>query len=1399
MRKNVLKRIIATIILHALMMTSVYAEPSYGVGTVLEAVHFPGEAYHNVNKDDCIDRDNAEITEKGVNIKAGGSATFGFSTRYAIRGVKLIYEGDPGTVTIDTGENVYTDVLTDSGEHTIYFGENLGKEKQLYDYNNQHVTGFYREYAERRGEHEVVVSAENGILLKELVFEKELVPYLSKFNQMTLTDTEKVFMTTVVLDEDSPVFVINGAKRYINYNDTSAKPYNYNGRLYLPINTVAKAFGYYHEDLPDRRYVLMRNKAHEVVLLNGTCTVSHGLAERKELNEDVIIYRNGETLAALRYFAELAGETVVYDDGLIIIDDKYAVKDIMNNVSLYMYAEDMISKFRGETGETKTYYVAQKSEVASDTNEGTAFAPFKTLKKAAEVAEAGDTVIVREGIYRETLKPKNDGLPNAPITFKAEGDNVVISANDLLGNWVPYENGIYTTTMDWDLGVTRNQIFIDNQMLTEARYPNEPYKMSGGSPDLSSAWPVKGDLRRVRGANLNEQIENMYKVRSSSLLWQDEPDYWKGGVWVGIFGSGYAVTSGAIEGSKAGELTISKEVEGYWDTYTRNFAENFNWGSIVGHIHALDIPGEWVTQDGTLYMMFPENSTPNVTPVEAKRRNLVVDLNDRKFINVVGFDTIGGTVRMNDSEMCMVNGFDMKYAGHYIHGSDQAGGYIDFDYEGYELEGDAQNTNEYGHIVFNQKKPGAPEEGIVGNYIAGTDNIFVNNNIDHSAGAGIYLQGLYTYAENNTINDAGYAGSYVAGIISVAKRYLDRKIKKGGHSIYNNTVYNCGRSLINIKSLEGYTPFLPVDVAYNDFHDGILSSSDTGLAYTYDSLYATENMFSNMRNNYMYLTTEPINNNPHSYMMYSDGLAFGMDVSKNVLFCTKFGSKVSNKMVRRQIVASAAPHFLTWDNTEIPYVPGGVENLDEMYFAEDRPFYAGSFENKQNYTKNYDRFINGKYAMENLASNAIIGDGVELDEASGYAAFSDDGQEVIFENVDFEDGSDRINLAVRGNLFRTYDDLEVIVDDKVYDALVEISAPDGDDPALLTVKTDLTTGKHDVKVRTKKFYSAEIGGLTTWKNPVSETEADANDVYAMHRYGGEPFEIGQFAENEHTKEGPTPVGNLDTELTSTYMKNTWPGYYAVFKQAEFTSDSDKFVICAGSQNDYKNQPVEVYIDGLEPENMVAKFNVVNTTWFHFDPLVVDFIDGKVVKAGKHDVYLYFPTEEGMKKSSNISEIGFVKQGASLDYFTIKVRGGNFDDELSTQNEEFPFEKAKMNPPDFTNYGVDYTLPGTVAGYKNIRMVEESDKVIMSYATTNNIDEQPIEIRVVNTGTPKETALATEPLATYITTGDNINEFKEVTIPLNKTLPSGEYDIYLSFGGGEGERLSTKIHWFRLAK
>jgi len=93
-----------------------------------------------------------------------------------------------------------------------------------------------------------------------------------------------------------------------------------------------------------------------------------------------------------------------------------------------------------------TYYVAKNG---SDTNTGEKETPLLTIGAAAMLARAGDTVIVREGVYREWVKPAEGGLSNARrITYMAAaGEHVVIKGSERIQSWEKVEGTVWKAVL----------------------------------------------------------------------------------------------------------------------------------------------------------------------------------------------------------------------------------------------------------------------------------------------------------------------------------------------------------------------------------------------------------------------------------------------------------------------------------------------------------------------------------------------------------------------------------------------------------------------------------------------------------------------------------------------------------------------------------------------------------------------------------------------------------------------------------------------------------------------------------------------------------------------------------------------------------------------------------------
>ena len=98
----------------------------------------------------------------------------------------------------------------------------------------------------------------------------------------------------------------------------------------------------------------------------------------------------------------------------------------------------------------ETYEVAQRDANASDEATGTREHPWRTISKAAAVAKAGDTVLIRDGIYREAVVVKSSGTAAAPIIFQtAAGADVRLSGADRLVGWQPAAEGPAIYRVPW--------------------------------------------------------------------------------------------------------------------------------------------------------------------------------------------------------------------------------------------------------------------------------------------------------------------------------------------------------------------------------------------------------------------------------------------------------------------------------------------------------------------------------------------------------------------------------------------------------------------------------------------------------------------------------------------------------------------------------------------------------------------------------------------------------------------------------------------------------------------------------------------------------------------------------------------------------------------------------------
>jgi len=98
----------------------------------------------------------------------------------------------------------------------------------------------------------------------------------------------------------------------------------------------------------------------------------------------------------------------------------------------------------------RTWIVDNRQPEAADTNPGTEDKPLRTINAAAQLAEAGDTVLVHAGVYRERVAPLRGGTSEKPIVYQgAPGEKIAVKGSDVWTHWQPLTGhpGVFTAAI----------------------------------------------------------------------------------------------------------------------------------------------------------------------------------------------------------------------------------------------------------------------------------------------------------------------------------------------------------------------------------------------------------------------------------------------------------------------------------------------------------------------------------------------------------------------------------------------------------------------------------------------------------------------------------------------------------------------------------------------------------------------------------------------------------------------------------------------------------------------------------------------------------------------------------------------------------------------------------------
>jgi hypothetical protein len=403
----------------------------------------------------------------------------------------------------------------------------------------------------------------------------------------------------------------------------------------------------------------------------------------------------------------------------------------------------LISLFSVASG-AQNIYVATSG---NDSSSGSFEAPYLTVQKAANMAQAGDTVWIRSGTYRESIILSRDGTTGKAIVFCAyPGEEVVISGCDLLTGWSELDNGIWEAPMQSSMPEYRNQLFINGKAMTKARWPNsrddDPLTPEGGVCDQPECSMSK---IRVRGGFPDTWTSTSLNGASIWVMAQSKWSAWNSAV------NGYDPATGTLS---VDEITHSWFV----DYMNPGNPCPYNYGEsyfiLSGARALLDTAGEWwYDNSNKIVQIIPfEGLTPDIpgVEVEAKKRDYGFILNNRSFVEIKNIHFRGTAISMNESKSCILSGLY----------------FYEFDYR-------------EGVTPLFYRSPGI--------FISGQDNMVRECEFTRCSDAGVTLEGRSNAIVNCYLHEVDYAG-YDGGPINLQGQ---------GHLVSHNTVERTSRKAIN--------------------------------------------------------------------------------------------------------------------------------------------------------------------------------------------------------------------------------------------------------------------------------------------------------------------------------------------------------------------------------------------------------------------------------------------------------------------------------------------------------------------------------------------------------------------------------------------------------------------------
>ena len=302
----------------------------------------------------------------------------------------------------------------------------------------------------------------------------------------------------------------------------------------------------------------------------------------------------------------------------------------------------------GALGQT-TYYVS--NSIGDDNSDGSIDSPFETIGKAISEIDAGDTVIIRGGLYHEEILIDNlNSSISSPTLIKSfDGETVVIDGTiEILGQWnddnsnssIKVVNGI-------DDQIT--QLFVGNEQMVMARWPNAQFN------DQS----IFDKHNWAEGDESTSQDGQLYIDES-----KNDPGLIDLTNSIGILNVGSfktftkRITNHTIQNGN--------DLIEYDGNFGDSFKTKHHYFFFEGKKELIDVQNEWfLDQENEMLFVFPPNGVDlNNTSVRGKVRDYSVLIDNSSHVKIEGLTFFGTTFKADRSDNITIYNCNFYYPSH---------------------------------------------------------------------------------------------------------------------------------------------------------------------------------------------------------------------------------------------------------------------------------------------------------------------------------------------------------------------------------------------------------------------------------------------------------------------------------------------------------------------------------------------------------------------------------------------------------------------------------------------------------------------------------------------------------------------------------------------------------------